>query len=115
MEKVYPDLSILIEEMSDGDQDFQKELTQAILLGLEELKVKYAQGLEQKNENIIQQIRHKIRPTLIMFGLAPIIDEMQLGKEIVEQNGFSKEFELHCQKLDKEIELAIQCVSELIQ
>ncbi|UZD23520.1 hypothetical protein PBT90_08980 [Algoriphagus halophytocola] len=114
MEKVYPDLSSLIEEMSDGDQDFQKELTQAILLGLEELKVKYAAGLEQKNENIIQQIRHKIKPTLVMFGLAPIIDEMQVGKELLEQKGFDTEFELHYQKLMKEVEVAIQCVTALI-
>ena len=44
MEQIYPELDQRICEISDGDKEFQKELTLAIYLGLLELKEKYTEG-----------------------------------------------------------------------
>lgn len=113
MEKMYPDLNQMIADMTEGDEAFERELIQAIFQGLLELKAVYTEGYLEQDEIKIQQIRHKIKPTLMMFGLEPISLELQNGKEIVEAKGFNSEFKLHFSNLNKELDLAIQRVSEL--
>lgn len=113
MEKVYPDLNQMIADMTEGDEAFEKELIQAIFQGLLELKTVYTEGYLEKDEIKIQHIRHKIKPTLMMFGLEPISLELHNGKEIVEAKGFNTEFKLHFTKLNRELDLAIHRVFEL--
>lgn len=109
----YPELNQRILEMSEGDGEFQMELTIAIYNGLLELQVKYQEGLEEKNEKTIQQIRHKLKPTLSMFGFNDLIDEIENGKEILESIGFTKEFDLHFEQLNMLLEVAIERVFQL--
>lgn len=114
MQQIYPELDQQIYDMSDGDPEFQKELTMAIYSGLVELKEKYTEGVAEQNDITIQQIRHKLKPTLMMFELIHIIDELQVGKEIIESEGFRGEaFEAHYRKLHEKLDLAIQRVYEL--
>ncbi|MEP0713259.1 hypothetical protein [Algoriphagus sp.] len=115
MEQIYPDLDHLILEMSDGDADFQKQLTMAIHQGLVELKEVYGIGSSKKDEEKIQQIRHKLKPTLSMFELSHIIDELQRGKEIIESDGFEGvRFESHFLRLEEKLDLAIKRVHSLM-
>ncbi|RAI91466.1 hypothetical protein [Algoriphagus yeomjeoni] len=114
MEQIYPDLNQLISGMADGDKEFEKELTLAIHKGLLELKEVYAQGSLEKNDVKLQQIRHKLKPTLAMFELLQITDELQLGKEIIESEGFDgPAFSNHYRNLQRKLEIAIKRVFEL--
>src|SRR5690606_36199755 len=98
---------------SEGDKDFQKQLTNAIHAGLIELKEKYAEGVSEKDEVKIQQIRHKLKPTLSMFDLHYLIEELQKGKEIIESEGFDgAEFDAHYTKLQEKLDHAITRVFE---
>ncbi|WP_339753460.1 hypothetical protein [Algoriphagus aquimarinus] len=114
MEQLYPELDQLICEMADGDKDFEKDLTVAIYKGLLELKEKYAEGSSEKDDIKIQQIRHKLKPTLCMFELSHITDELQVGKEIIEGEGFDcVQFQSHYLSLQVKLEAAIQRVHKL--
>lgn len=114
MEQVYPDLNQLISDMADGDKEFEKELTLAIHKGLVELKRVYAEGSLEKNEVKLQQIRHKLKPTLAMFELFHITEELQVGKEIIESQGFEvPAFSIHYKDLQSKLEIAIKRVLEL--
>lgn len=114
MEQIYPDLNLLISDMADGDKEFEKELTSAIHKGLLELKEVYSEGSIERDEVKLQQIRHKIKPTLAMFELTHIADELQEGKEIIESQGFEgSAFSSHYQKLQKNLDIAIKRVFDL--
>ncbi|MEB2786420.1 hypothetical protein [Algoriphagus persicinus] len=114
MEQIYPELDQLICDMADGDKEFQTELTLAIYKGLIELKEVYTTGSSEKNEAKIQQIRHKLKPTLYMFELSHITEELQIGKEIIESEGFDgASFPLHYQNLQKKLDVAIKRVHDL--
>ncbi len=114
MELIYPELDQLICDMSEGDVEFQKELTLALYKGLMELKEKYAEGSFEKDDFIIQQIRHKMKPTLSMFEFSHIIEELQIGKEIIENEGYEGlAFDSHYQNLQEKLDLAINRVYEL--
>ncbi|WP_075352649.1 hypothetical protein [Algoriphagus marinus] len=107
MKLMYPELRSLISEMSDGDIEFENQLTTAIHQGLNELKEKYLEASITKNEEIIKQIRHKLKPTLSMFGFNDIIAELQNGKDILDSNGFDIVFEAHKEVLFSFLEAAI--------
>jgi hypothetical protein len=113
MSNYYPELNQRILEMSDGDDEFRMELTSAIYNGLLELKSNYAEGLKEKDEVIIQQIRHKLKPTLMMFEFENLTESLSEGKSILESEGFGPAFELHFQKFLKQVELAIGEVERL--
>jgi hypothetical protein len=113
MSNYYPELNQRILEMSDGDDEFRMELTSAIYTGLIELKSNYAEGLKEKNEVIIQQIRHKIKPTLMMFEFSSLTESLNEGKVILDTKGFGFQFELHFQKFLLQVELAISEVDRL--
>jgi hypothetical protein len=116
MEQIYPELNLRILEMSEGDLDFQKQLTLAIYSGLLELKENYIEGSTEKDDYKIQQIRHKLKPTLTMFELIDIIDELQAGKDIIENEGFAgNEFKAHYLKLLEILDIAINRVYKLTQ
>lgn len=83
-----------VEEMAEGDMDFQSELLNAIYISIQDLKNKYLEGLSAQNEEIIQQARHKIKPTLSLFELKKLHAVLQEGKTIVSSNGF-KDLEKH--------------------
>lgn len=115
MTQIYPELNLRILEMSEGDEEFQSELTHAIYNGLIDLQTKYREGVEAKNEIIIQQIRHKLKPTLSMFEFDDLIEELQYGKEILESKGFDEDFNNHFAKITTKLVVAIDRVFQLTQ
>lgn len=115
MIKLYPELNQKILEIADGDEDFKVELTKAIHNGLNELKTVYSEGHADQDEVKIQQIRHKLKPTLAMFEFEDLIFEMQHGKEIVESEGFTDQFSKHVNQLNSLLDTAIYNVSLLLK
>jgi len=115
MSRIYTALPIRISEMAEGDEEFKIELTNAIFNGLVELKEKYAEGLKDRDMVKIQQIRHKVKPTLSMFELNPLTLSLQEGKEILESEGFSPDFQRHFQDFSTKVEQAIHEVENLVK
>jgi hypothetical protein len=115
MIKLYPELNRKLLEISEGDEEFKSELTKAIHNGLNELKSIYSKGYQEKDSLIIQQIRHKVKPTLAMFEFEDLIVEIQKGKEILETQGFSENFSIHVSALDRLIDAAIYNVDLLLK
>ena len=115
MTQFYTELPRRISEMAEGDEEFKSELTQAIFNGLLELKEKYAEGLKDQDLVKIQQIRHKVKPTLSMFDLDPLTNSLQEGKEILESEGFSSKFQTHFQDFFTKVEQAIVEVGHLVK
>lgn len=87
-----------IEEMIDGDADFRAELVLAIYNSLLELKEKYLEGAELQDEEIIQEIRHKVKPSLALFEIHLLNDLVTDGKDIIETQGFGPAFLEHLEK-----------------
>nr|WP_287937253.1 hypothetical protein [Algoriphagus sp.] len=113
MSNYYPELNQRILDMSDGDEEFREELTQAIYNGLVELKKVYAEGTVEKDLVKIQQIRHKLKPTLSMFEFDLLTETLQEGKELLETQGFDGKFALHFEDFLEKVDLAIQEVKKL--
>ncbi|MBS4069725.1 MAG: hypothetical protein KGZ90_00245 [Algoriphagus sp.] len=114
MTSYYPELNQRIAEMSDGDEEFRVELTQAIYRGLVELKKVYSEGSQEKDMHKIQQIRHKLKPTLSMFDFGLLTHNLQEGKEILESNGFDDRFQAHFADFIQHVEQAIKEVELLV-
>ncbi|OOG73638.1 hypothetical protein [Algoriphagus sp. A40] len=109
----YPELNQRILEMAEGDDEFRLELTSAIYNGLLELQKVYSVGRAEKNEVMIQQIRHKVKPTLAMFEFDQLSDSLQKGKMILEAEGFGEAFEIHYLDFLDKIKVALIEVSHL--
>jgi HPt (histidine-containing phosphotransfer) domain-containing protein len=77
-----------IEEMVEGDEDFRRQLLEAITLAIEELREVYLQALEEENMEALKQARHKIKPTLSLFGLKRLTKVLYLGKKVILEEGF---------------------------
>ncbi|WP_296705032.1 hypothetical protein [Algoriphagus sp.] len=115
MIQLYPGLNNKILEIAEGDEDFRIELIQAIHNGLIELKAVYSKGHEEKDEVVIQQIRHKLKPTLVMFDFEDLVSEIQKGKVILESEGFTENYSTHVLELNRLLEGAICEVNLLLK
>ena len=113
MSNIYPELNQRILEMAEGDDAFRIELTSAIYNGLVELQSKYGEGIEEKDEVKIQQIRHKIKPTLSMFEFSGLIECLNEGKAILESEGFGQAASVHFQDFLQKVKIAIAEVNRL--
>jgi hypothetical protein len=113
MNKFYPELNQKILEMAEGDEEFRVELTYAIHQSLLELESKYMEGFLEKDELKIQQIRHKVKPTLAMFEFGQLAISIQEGKSILETEGFGESFRTHFDQFIVKVKRAIDEVSAL--
>jgi hypothetical protein len=114
MSSIYPELNLRILEMAEGDEKFRIELTSAIYNGLVELQSKYSEGLEEKDEIKIHQIRHKIKSTLSMFEFGDLTECLNKGKAILESKGFSDDVNLHYKDFSEKVKTAIAEVNRLL-
>lgn len=87
-----------IEEMVEGDDEFRTQLLEAILVAVKELQDCYIKGIEMKKEEVIKQGRHKIKPTLILFGLKALATTLGEGKLLILNGGFEQDLEKHKKK-----------------
>lgn len=84
-----------IDEMAEGDAEFKAELVSALFKTLIELREKYLEGSELKDNEIISQIRHKVKPALALFEISRLDRILQEGKEILSEKGFEQDFLEH--------------------
>lgn len=104
-----------VDDLVEGDEEFKSELILAIRQSLLELKEKYAEGATLKDEEIIQQIRHKTKATLNMFGMERLTDVVTSGKALIEKKGFDHpEFPKHLEDFLESVQEAIDFVKEYI-
>jgi len=88
MESSFTNLNYdLITEMAEGDKEFESQLLEAMVISVTDLKHKYALGLESADEEMVSQARHKIKPSLELFGLSRLEAIMGKGKELIETLG----------------------------
>lgn len=106
----YQKLNQRIKDMSDGDDDFKKELTMAIHNGLQELLQKYQEGHLEQNLIKIEKIRHKVKPTLALFDFEYLAECLASGKEILESVGFGEQFDAHVERF---LELVREAITEV--
>lgn len=87
-----------IEDMVEGDEEFRTQLLEAILVAVRELQQAYVNGLDTKKEEVIKQARHKIKPTLTLFGLMGLASILGEGKQLIGNGNFEQDLEEHKQK-----------------
>ena len=103
-----------VEEVAEGDKEFQSQLLLAIQTSLEDLKLRYLEGLASKDETILQQARHKIKPTLSLFELKRLSTVLKQGKTLGLSKGadkleaHQKEFQAAIDDLLKELKRVIE-------
>lgn len=104
-----------IEEMAEGDAEFQAELVSALYKSLSELKEKYLEGSEMQDLEIISQIRHKVKPALSLFEIDTLNAVIQEGKEIISEKGFNEDFMVHLEQFLDAVQEAIDQVASHLQ
>lgn len=78
-----------VDEMTEGDAGFRAELLQALYTSIQDLQAKYVEGLSSRNEEALQQARHKIKPTVTLFQLKRIQSVLSEGKSIFSTKRFA--------------------------
>jgi hypothetical protein len=96
-----------IEEMAEGDEDFKTELIFAIHTSLLDLKTQYLEGAALKDEETIQMIRHKVKPTLSLFDMETLTSTINRGKKIIESQGFGPKFSIHLEQFLENVDEAL--------
>ncbi|EON79345.1 hypothetical protein ADIS_0147 [Lunatimonas lonarensis] len=84
-----------VEEMVEGDEEFRTQLFQAIQVAIRELQDTYAKGIMLKDMDMIRQARHKIKPTLFLFGLETLNRTLSDGKRLMSAGGMDQDFSDH--------------------
>jgi hypothetical protein len=84
-----------IEDMVEGDDEFRIQLLEAILVAVKELQGSYIKGIDTKSDEIIKQARHKIKPTLTLFGLVALSSTLGEGKLMIQKGGLEQDLEAH--------------------
>jgi len=95
-----------IEEIVEDDLDFRNQLLGAIEVAIEELESAYIKGIDEADLHCIKQARHKIKPTLGLFGLKRLTHILAKGKRMLEENGFDNKIEAHLTEF-KEVTKAV--------
>lgn len=103
-----------VEEMAEGDVEFRSQLLNAIYSSIQDLKIKYVEGLSLHNEEIIQQARHKIKPTLSLFELNKLTSILQEGKKLVSSDE-SEKLHHHQNRFLQAIEDLLDELNEVIK
>jgi hypothetical protein len=103
-----------VEEMVEGDEEFRTQLFQAIQLAIRELQDTYTKGIMLKDADMIRQARHKIKPTLFLFGLETLNRSLSDGKRLMTAGGFDQDLSEHLRsfiaiinELQKELEKSV--------
>lgn len=97
-----------IEEMAEGDEDFKNELIFAIHTSLLDLKVSYLQASTLKDDETLHMVRHKVKPTLVLFNMERLSQTINAGKTLIEENGFDQRFSEHRDQFLRDIDEALE-------
>ncbi|GGZ32671.1 hypothetical protein GCM10007049_27740 [Echinicola pacifica] len=84
-----------VHEMAEGDQEFEVELLEAIASSVQELKERYAEAITNRDEKMMHQARHKVRPTVTIFELRKLSKVLENGRQLIETDASDMAFEEH--------------------
>ena len=79
----------------NNDLVFRNQLLDAIEIAVEELEGAYIKGIGEENLECIKQARHKIKPTLSLFGLKRLTNILSIGKKKLAEDGFVNDMDAH--------------------
>ncbi|WP_229239661.1 hypothetical protein [Echinicola soli] len=102
-----------VHEMSEGDMEFQKELLQAIASSVEELKDRYEEAMAQRDEDLLHQARHKVRPTVTIFELRNLSQVLDEGKQIIRHDELEEKINVHHEQFLKVIDELLREIHEM--
>ncbi|KEO71724.1 hypothetical protein [Anditalea andensis] len=104
----------MVLEMAEGEKDFEIELLEAIVNSVIDLRNKYVEGILGQNEEMIMQARHKIKPTLSLFGLEKLSSVIEEGKIILgENNMIGPETDRHKTEFIEAVEDLIEEINQI--
>ncbi|WP_200978845.1 hypothetical protein [Echinicola sp. 20G] len=101
-----------VQEMSEGDLAFQKELLLAISNSVSELKERYREAIDRKDEELIHQARHKVRPTVTIFELRNLSEVLDDGRKLIAAAGMDANFDNHFQEFLKATDDLLRDIEE---
>ncbi|MBD8489413.1 hypothetical protein IFO69_11725 [Echinicola sp. CAU 1574] len=101
-----------VQEMSEGDLAFQKELLLAISNSVSELKERYREAIDRKDEELIHQARHKVRPTVTIFELRNLSEVLEDGRKLIAAAGMDANFDNHFQEFLKATDNLLRDIEE---
>lgn len=104
-----------IDIMTEGDAEFKTELVLALYNSLNELKERYILGAREQDATVIQEIRHKVKPSLSLFEMHELTRIVYEGKDILEENGFSPAFRDHLILFKQQVDQAIAYIKPLVE
>src|SRR5690606_33458672 len=90
-------------------------LLHALYTSVQDLQIKYLEGLRSQDEEVLQQARHKIKHTVTLFQLKKIHSVLSEGKTIISTTGFAvldqheREFVHVTDDLLRELEEEMSC------
>ncbi|GGF27283.1 hypothetical protein GCM10011339_14240 [Echinicola rosea] len=102
-----------VHEMSEGDLEFQKELLQAIASSVEELKDRYTEAMVQRDEDLLHQARHKVRPTVTIFELRNLSQVLDEGKQVIRHDESEDKVNDHHDQFLKAIDELLREIYEM--
>ncbi|AGA79559.1 hypothetical protein Echvi_3336 [Echinicola vietnamensis DSM 17526] len=102
-----------VHEMSEGDMEFQKELLQAIASSVEELRDRYEEGIEQRDEDLLHQARHKVKPTVTIFELRNLSQVLEEGKQIIRHDELEEKVNSHHEQFLKAVDELLREINEM--
>lgn len=100
-----------IEDMVEDDAEFRNQLLNAIVTAVEELESTYVNGIDAKDTDCVKQARHKIKPTLGLFGLKRLSHILSNGKKLMAEDKFDTWADTH----KEELKLATRAVVEEVR
>jgi hypothetical protein len=104
-----------IEDMVEGDEDFRSQLLEAIIVAVKELQESYIKGIDSKKEEIIKQARHKIKPTLTLFGLRALATTLGEGKQLITKGGPDRDLRSHKAKFISVTNAVLEDIAEKLK
>ncbi|GHB28770.1 hypothetical protein [Mongoliitalea lutea] len=105
----------IIDVLAEGDIEFKNELVTALYNSLNEFKERYILGAREHDMAAIQEIRHKVKPSLSLFEMHELTRIVYEGKAILEENGFSPEFRDHLILFRQQVDQAIAYIKPLVE
>jgi len=103
----------MVVEMAEGDKEFETELLDAIINSVKDLRKKYSDGIMMQSEDVIMQARHKIKPTLTLFGLDKLSTIIEEGKSILSNGMRGAETDRHTEEFFEAVDELLEELSHI--
>ncbi len=88
-----------LDALTDGDEEMKYELIEVYIEELKKTRDEYQRALRESNFNLIKNIVHNAQASSSLFGTNQLLEELQLGKELMMQACPDTQIEASIQKI----------------